>query len=42
MVIVEDTSNIYEASTLPTLSSEYNRILQINPIFSKLHIMRGK
>jgi hypothetical protein len=42
MVILEDASNNYDASTLRTLSIEYNRILQITQIFSKLHIMDGK
>jgi hypothetical protein len=39
MVIVEDLSNNYDAFTLRTLSSEYNRLLQNTQIFSKLHRM---
>jgi hypothetical protein len=37
MVIVEEGHNHFEASTLGTVSSEYNRILQNTPIFSNLH-----
>jgi hypothetical protein len=37
MVIVEVYSKHYEASTLRIISREYNRILQITPIFSNLH-----
>jgi hypothetical protein len=36
MVIVEDRSINYEASTFRTLSSEYSRVLQNTPIFSNL------
>jgi hypothetical protein len=42
MVIVEVGSNNYEAFTLRNLSSEYNIMLQIIPIFSNLHRMGGK
>jgi hypothetical protein len=42
MFIAEDDSSNYEASTLRTVSSEYNTILQNTPIFSNLHIMGGK
>jgi hypothetical protein len=42
MVIVEVNINNYEASTLRTLSSEYDRLLYISPIFSNLHRMCGK
>jgi hypothetical protein len=37
MVNVEDNSNTFEASTLITVSSEHNRVLQNIPIFSNLH-----
>jgi hypothetical protein len=36
MILVEDASNNYEASTLRTISSKYNRILQIAPIILNL------
>jgi hypothetical protein len=42
MVIVKDGSNNYEASTLRTLSSEYNIILQNTTIFSNLHRSNGR
>jgi hypothetical protein len=42
MVIVEDGSINYEASTLRTLSLEYSRELQNIPIFSNLPKMRGQ
>jgi hypothetical protein len=42
MVIVEVGSINDAASTLRTLSSEYNIMLQITPIFSNLHRMGGK
>jgi hypothetical protein len=42
MVIMEDISNNYDASTLRTVSIEYNRLLQNTQIFSKVHIMGGK
>jgi hypothetical protein len=42
MVIVENGSINYVASKLRTVSSEYNIMLQITPIFSNLHIMGGK
>jgi hypothetical protein len=42
MVIVNDATDNYEDSTLQNLSSEYNRIIQITPIFSNLHKMEGK
>jgi hypothetical protein len=43
MVIVEDGSNNFEATTFRTVSIEYNKILQITPaIFSNLHRMGGK
>jgi hypothetical protein len=42
MVFVEVGTNNCEASTLRRLSSEYNIMLQITPIFSKLHRMGGK
>jgi hypothetical protein len=42
MVILEDVANNYDASTLRTVSIEYNRILENTQIFSKLHRMRGK
>jgi hypothetical protein len=42
MVIVEDSSINYETSTLKTVSSEYNRKLQIIPKFSNLYRMGGK
>jgi hypothetical protein len=42
MVVVDDDANHDEAFTLRTLSSEYNRILHITPIFSNLHKMGGK
>jgi hypothetical protein len=34
MVIVEDASNNYDASTLRTVSIEYNRILQNTPEYT--------
>jgi hypothetical protein len=38
MVIAEDGYNNFEASTLKTLSSQYNMlVLQNIPIFSNLH-----
>jgi hypothetical protein len=37
MVIAEDRCNNFEASTLGTVSSEHNRILQNTPIFTNLH-----
>jgi hypothetical protein len=37
MVIMEDGYTSYEASTLGTVSSEFNRILQNKPILSNLH-----
>jgi hypothetical protein len=40
MVMVEEVSNMYDAFTLGTLSSEYNRLLQNTEIFSK-HYIRG-
>jgi hypothetical protein len=36
MVIAEDGSKNYEASTLRTLSSEYSRVLHNTPLFSYL------
>jgi hypothetical protein len=42
MVVVEDISNNYDASTLRTVSIEYNRILENKQIISKLHRMGGK
>jgi hypothetical protein len=42
MIIVEVGSNNYAASTLRTISREYNIILQITPIFSDLHRMGCK
>jgi hypothetical protein len=42
LVIVEEETNNYEASTIRTVSIEYNRILQITPIFSNLHRMGEK
>jgi hypothetical protein len=36
MLNVEEVINNYEASTIITLSSEYNRILQITPKFSNV------
>jgi hypothetical protein len=37
MVIGEDDYNNFEACTLGTVTTEYNRILWITPIFSHLH-----
>jgi hypothetical protein len=37
MIMVEDGSNNHDASTLRTLSLEYNRILKNTQIFSELH-----
>jgi hypothetical protein len=42
MVIVQVESNNCEASTLRTVSREYNIILQNTPIFSNLHRIGGK
>jgi hypothetical protein len=43
MVMVEVRSNKYKASTLRRLPIEYNKILQITPIFStNLHRLGGK
>jgi hypothetical protein len=42
MVNAENGSNNYDASTLRTVCSEYNRLLQNTQIFSKLHRMGGK
>jgi hypothetical protein len=42
LVVVEDDSINDEASTLKTLSTEYNRTLQITPVCSNQHRMRGK
>jgi hypothetical protein len=42
MITVKCGSNSYEASTLRTISSEYNRILQITPLFSNLNRMGGR
>jgi hypothetical protein len=36
-----DVAN-FDAPTLQTLASEYNRMLQITPIFSNHHRMGGK
>jgi hypothetical protein len=41
MIVVEVGSNNYEASELRTESREYNKILQISPIFSNLHRIGG-
>jgi hypothetical protein len=41
MVMMEVGSNNYEASTLRTVSREYNIILQITPLISNLHRMGG-
>jgi hypothetical protein len=41
MVMVEDESNNYDASTLRTVSIEYKRILKNTQIFSKLHRIGG-
>jgi hypothetical protein len=40
MVIVEDGTNHFEASTLGTFSIEYNRVLK-NTNILKLHKLRG-
>jgi hypothetical protein len=37
MVIAEDGTNNFEASTFGTVSMEYKRVLQNTPIFSNLH-----
>jgi hypothetical protein len=42
VVIAEDEYNDFEASTLGIVYTEYNRILQITPIFSNLHKMWGE
>jgi hypothetical protein len=42
MVIIDEATNNDETFTLQNLSSEYNRILHITPIFSNLHKMGGK
>jgi hypothetical protein len=39
---VEDGSQNYEAFTLRSLSSEYNRLIYITPIFSNHHRMGRK
>jgi hypothetical protein len=39
---LEDVANNSNASTLRTVSREYNRILENTQIFSKLHRMGGK
>jgi hypothetical protein len=41
MVILEDGYNNFEASTLGTISSEFNIILQNTPIISNLHKLGG-
>jgi hypothetical protein len=40
--VVEDGFNNYEASTLRTVSREYNRILQITPLLSNFHPQNGR
>jgi hypothetical protein len=42
MVIADDDTNNFDASTLRTVCIEYNRILQNTQIFSKLHRIGGK
>jgi hypothetical protein len=42
MVIVEDVTNNFDASTIITVSIEYNKILHNTRIFSNHHKMGGK
>jgi hypothetical protein len=42
MVIAEDNAIICEASSLGSVTSKYQRILQNIPIFSNLHKMGGE
>jgi hypothetical protein len=42
LVIADDATNNFDASTLRTVSIEYHIILQITGIFSNHHKMVGK